>query len=62
MEITHGEDRSLLSWLIVQEKVIRMWIEETMNAGSGEQALVENLEAHRSWLAERINELTRHAA
>lgn len=62
MEITHGEGRTLLGWLIEQEKVIRMWIDEMVGAGPGEQALVENLEAHRVWLAERIHELTRRAA
>lgn len=62
MEITHSENRTLLSWLEAQERVIRMWIEETVNADPGEQALVENLEKHRNWLADRINELTRRAA
>lgn len=62
MEITHSENRSLLAWLEAQENVIRMWIDETMSADPGEPALVEILETHRIWLAERIRELTGRAA
>ncbi|WP_425411056.1 hypothetical protein [Hyphococcus sp.] len=63
MNRTRGEDRSLYSWLTLQEKIIRMWIEETLAAAPRETDFIAKLEAHHRWLAEQIDALsTRKAA
>lgn len=59
MHIMHGEAKSILSWLIEQEKVVRLWIDEFTAAGEGEINFVEKLEVHRAWLVDRIEELKR---
>ena len=53
MEIEHGERRSLVCWLITQEKVLRLWIEEAMTSADVTDSFVEALEIHRAWLAAR---------
>ena len=62
MEIEHGECRSLVCWLISQEKVLRLWIEEAMAASDVKDGLIEALEVHRAWLAARIAEFSAEAA
>jgi len=58
MEIEQGERRSLVCWLISQEKVLQMWIEEAMTTADVKDGLVETLEMHRAWLAARIAEFS----
>ena len=58
MEIEHGERRSLVCWLITQEKVLRLWIEEAMTSADVTDSFVEALEIHRAWLAARIAEFS----
>lgn len=57
MIIDRGEHRSLVSWLMSQEKVIGLWIDEVLSVSTVEHDLVRKLEQHRNWLAARINEL-----
>lgn len=52
---THAEQRPLIDWLIMQEKVLRLWIEEAVANGSGNPEFVSRLEAHHAWLAEQID-------
>lgn len=58
MRIEQGECRSLICWLISQEKVLRLWIEEAMTSTDVKDGLVEALEVHRAWLAARIAEFS----
>ncbi len=60
--ITYGEQRSLISWLISQEKVLRLWIDEVVGSASSDVEFVRKLEEHRAWLSECIHELRERAA
>jgi hypothetical protein len=53
----HGEDRTLLSWLVTQEKVLRLWIDEALSREISGGDLVAELETHRCWLAAQIERL-----
>ncbi|MEX6632170.1 hypothetical protein [Hyphococcus lacteus] len=53
----HGEDRALVTWLITQEKVLRLWIEDVMARGPKESDLVADLEKHHDWLSSQIDRL-----
>lgn len=53
-------ERSLTMWLVTQERVMRLWIEEA--ADSLDADLAEQLETHRRWLSSRIEELTQRSA
>ncbi len=61
MIVERGECRNLVSWLIGQEKVLRLWIDE-IAAASTDADFILKLESHRAWLAERIDELAERAA
>ncbi len=62
MMITHGEQHSLISWLISQERVLRLWIDEVVGSASSDVEFVRKLEEHRTWLSDRIDELREQAA
>ena len=62
MIIQRGETRSLLSWLINQERVMRLWIDEFGAAATLDADFVRRLEEHHDWLVCRIDELTRQVA
>ncbi len=62
MEIKRGECRSLAAWLISQEKVMRLWIDEMAATSVLDAEFVRKLEEHRQWLSERIEELAERAA
>jgi len=62
MMITHGEQRSLIAWLISQEKILRLWIDEVAGNASSDIEFVRELEEHRTWLSDRIHELRKQAA
>lgn len=52
-----GEERSLYSWLVLQEKFLRMWIDEALADAPRETDFISKLERHHQWLAEQINAL-----
>lgn len=52
---THAEQRSLVEWLIMQEKVLRLWIEEAVARAPANPDFIGRLEAHHAWLREQIN-------
>ncbi len=54
---THSEERSLLSWLVMQERVLRLWIEEALDAAPGDGRFIAELERHHDWLAAQIARL-----
>ena len=58
----HAEQRSLVSWLIMQEKVTRLWIEEVLAVSPPNDEFLVRLEEHRAWLAEQIDDLTARRA
>lgn len=62
MLIERGECKPLVSWLIGQEKVLRLWIDEVTAGGGLDLELICKLEKHRVWLSERIDELAKRAA
>ncbi len=62
MNRTHGEDRSLFSWLVLQEKILRMWIEDTLAAAPSDTTFIAKLERHRDWLAAQIEHLSNQKA
>lgn len=53
----HGEERSLYSWLVMQEKILKMWIDETLAAAPKETDFIAKLERHHAWLAAQIDNL-----
>lgn len=57
-----GEERSLYSWLVLQEKFLRMWIEEALAAAPRETDFITKLERHHRWLAEQIDALAKQRA
>ncbi|GJL91334.1 hypothetical protein [Hyphococcus sp.] len=60
---THGEDRNLFSWLVLQEKILRLWIEDTLASAPSDTTFIAKLERHRDWLAAQIEHLkTKRAA
>ena len=58
----HAEQRPLLSWLMTQERVLKLWIEETLAAPPPSPEFLERLEAHHAWLCAQIDELTARRA
>lgn len=52
---THAENRSLVEWLMMQEKVLRLWIEEAVAGVPTNPELISRLEAHHAWLSEQID-------
>ena len=58
----HAEQRSLVAWLMTQERVIKLWIEETLAAPPSSPEFLERLEAHHSWLRAQIDDLTERRA
>ncbi len=62
MLIERGETRSLYSWLVSQERVMRLWIAELAIAPSWDIEFVRKLEEHHQWLLSRIDELAERAA
>jgi len=58
MTRTRGEERSLYSWLVMQEKILRLWIEETLATAPPDTGFIAKLEAHHAWLAEQIDAMT----
>lgn len=63
MTHTHAEQRSLIEWLIMQEKVLRLWIEEAVARAPANTDFVSRLEAHHAWLTEQIDHFAEpHAA
>jgi len=59
---THGEDRSLYSWLVLQEKILRLWIEDTLASAPSDTTFIAKLERHRDWLAAQIEQLKNQRA
>ena len=59
---SHAEDRSLVSWLIMQERVLRLWIEEALADAPSDERFVAELENHHNWLAEQIARLQERKA
>ncbi|WP_375205563.1 hypothetical protein [Hyphococcus sp.] len=59
---THSEDRSLISWLIMQERVLRLWIEEALAAAPADGRFIAELENHHDWLAGQIARLQQRNA
>ena len=53
----HAEDRPLVDWLITQEKVLQLWIDEAVSNASSSTEFVERLELHRAWLSAQIDDL-----
>jgi len=62
MIIERGEMRSLHSWLVSQERVMRLWIREVAAAPTWDIEFVRKLEEHHKWLLCRIDELAERAA
>ncbi|WDI32201.1 hypothetical protein PUV54_03215 [Hyphococcus flavus] len=54
----HGEDRSLYSWLVMQEKILKMWIDEALATAPRETDFIAKLEHHHDWLAAQIENLS----
>ncbi|MEM1102825.1 MAG: hypothetical protein AAGH48_01820 [Pseudomonadota bacterium] len=57
MDIMFGEARPLMDWLTAQREVIGLWIDEVAATPDAAMDLLEDLEAHRAWLSERIDDL-----
>ena len=57
MNRIRAEERSLLSWLVTQEKVLRLWIEEALAAAPADGRFLAELESHHDWLAGQIARL-----
>ncbi len=51
------QDRSLVMWLVTQERVMRLWIDEVMSSAPEDDDLISRLETHRFWLSRQIEEL-----
>ncbi|MEM9494418.1 MAG: hypothetical protein AAGA09_00300 [Pseudomonadota bacterium] len=54
MHRNHGEERPLLAWLISQEKVISLWIEDALAEVPADDGMIAKLEMHRAWLCAEI--------
>lgn len=54
----YTENRSVLSWLQSQERIVEFWIEEFFGVNPQETELIETLSIHKDWLTDRIAELT----
>lgn len=60
---THAEQRSLFEWLTMQERVLRLWIDEAVSAAPSNTDFISRLEVHHTWLLEQIDYVAgRHAA
>ena len=59
---THAEDRTLMSWLVTQEKVLRLWIEEALANAPKDGRFIAELENHHNWLAAQIAQLQKRSA
>jgi hypothetical protein len=59
---THAEERSLVSWLVMQEKVLRLWIDEALAAAPVDGRFIAELERHHDWLAVQIERLQHRKA
>lgn len=59
---THTEDGSLMSWLVTQEKVLRLWIDEALAAAPADGRFLAELERHHDWLAGQIARLEQRNA
>ncbi len=59
---THAEERSLLSWLVMQERVLRLWIEEALADAPSDGRFLAELESHHGWLAQQIARLQQRNA
>lgn len=55
---THHEERSLEAWLVMQERVLRLWIEEALGDAPSDGAFVRDLETHHRWLKAQIARLS----
>ena len=62
MTHTHAEQWSLIEWLIMQEKVLRLWIEEAVARAPANPDFISRLEAHHAWLAEQIDHFAARSA
>ncbi|WP_428410040.1 hypothetical protein [Hyphococcus sp.] len=62
MICSHAEDRNLVSWLIMQERVLRLWIEEALAAAPADGRFIAELENHHDWLADQIVRLQQRNA
>lgn len=59
---THNEERSLMSWLVTQEKVLRLWIDEALATAPADGRFLADLERHHDWLAGQIAALQQQNA
>ncbi|PQA85799.1 hypothetical protein [Hyphococcus luteus] len=59
---SHAEERSLMSWLVMQERVLRLWIEEALADAPADGGFLAELESHHGWLAAQIARLQQNAA
>ncbi len=59
---SHAEDRSLISWLMMQEKVLRLWIEEALASAPSDERFISELESHHHWLAQQIARIEKRSA
>ncbi|WP_375203623.1 hypothetical protein [Hyphococcus sp.] len=59
---SHAEERSLISWLIMQERVLRLWIEEALAAAPSDERFISELESHHDWLAQQIARIEKRSA
>lgn len=62
MHIEQGECRTIVPWLISQEKIIRLWIDEVITSPGRNDEMIALLEKHRCWLSERIHEINERVA
>jgi hypothetical protein len=62
VEIKRGECRSLTAWLVSQERVMRLWIDEMAATSVLDVEFIRKLEDHHQWLSDRIEELAERAA
>lgn len=59
---SHAEERSLMSWLMMQERVLRLWIEEALADAPSDTRFVAELESHHNWLAQQIARIEKRSA
>lgn len=62
MICTHGEERTLLSWLVTQEKVLALWVEDALARAPRDAAFLAELERHHEWLAAQVERLQKREA
>ena len=55
-------DRSIIMWLVTQERVLRLWVEQAMAASYADDDLVRRIETHQRWLSRQIDELAERPA